>query len=86
MSLRISSNRNSNITFSGKYSRTVAVKTADKTIPRPITIATRNSPQHLAAPRCLEVTVLNSAPMQDHPRTPGADRLSRSAPMMGVEQ
>jgi hypothetical protein len=80
--LRISSNRNSNITFSGKYSRTVTVKTADRTIPHAATIVSRNSHQHLAAPCCLEVTVLNLAPMQVQPRTSGADRFSRSALMI----
>lgn len=63
MSLRLASNRNFNITFCGKYSRTVTVKTSDKTILRPLTIAARNSHQHLAAPRCLEVAVLRLAPM-----------------------
>src|ERR1019366_2591729 len=65
-----------------KYSRTATVKTSDRTLPPPATIASRNSRQHLAAPRCLEVTVLNLAPMQVQPRTPGADRFSRSAQMI----
>lgn len=79
MSLRISSSRNSNITFSGKYSRTVAVKTSDSTTP---TIAARNSHQHLAVPPCLEVTVLNPAPMQAQSKTSGADRFSPYALMI----
>ncbi len=82
MSLRISSKRNSNITFSGKYSRTISVKTSDIIIPHPAIISSRNSHQHLAAPRRLEVTVLNLAPMQAQSRTPGADRFSRSAYMI----
>ena len=82
MSLRISSNRSSNITFSGKYSRTITVKTSQRTIPHPLIIASCNWLQYLASPRCLEVTVLNLAPMQVQSRTSGADRFSRSARMI----
>ena len=78
MSLRIPSNRDSKITFSGNYSCTVTVKTADKTISRPATIAARNSPQHFAPPRCLEVTVLKPALMQVQSRTIQSEKRARN--------
>ena len=78
MSLRISTKRNSNVTFSGNYSRTVAVKTSDKNIPRPATLASRASRQYLADPRRLEVAVLNLAPMQVQSRIIHSEKCARN--------
>ena len=83
MSLRPSSNEESNSTCSGNYSRTLPVKNSDTLASLPATTSRADCRQHLAAPRSLAVTVLSSPPMQTQPqRPPDAEKFSRSAQMV----
>ena len=83
VSLRPSSNEESNSTCSGNYSRTLPVKNSDTLASLPATTSRADCRQHLAAPRSLAVTVLSSPPMQTQPqRPPDAEKFSRSAQMV----